>query len=209
MSTPKMSEKLVALLVSKKPIATLIADVRHYVQSMTGNVHFPTPNPALSVVTAANNTLETSYDAAQLKTKGFAQKRNADLKALKIQLNLLAAYVVSIANQDPNNAENIILSAGMALKKHTPPQPKVFTVKQGKLSGSVNLDSKAQKRAFYIYQMTTDITNPASWVTIYNGTKVRFTKTGLAVGSHPYFRVAVVTVTGQGDFSLPVGIVVN
>jgi hypothetical protein len=103
----------------------------------------------------------------------------------------LAGYVETAANADPPNAENIINSSGMPVKKTPVIQPKIFTAVAMKTPGIVRLNSKATPRASYVYEMTTDPATPASWSNIYIGGIVKFDKTGLTTGTRYYFRVAV------------------
>jgi hypothetical protein len=116
--------------------------------------------------------------------------------------------VETIANADADNAAIIIGSSGFALKKPAVHGPKLFTVKPGKASGSVNLDSKAAKGAVYVYEMTTDPNTPASWANIYIGKTTRFLKTGLSSGQRYYFRVAVIIKGVQQPWSPVVNVVI-
>ncbi|HEV7230789.1 MAG TPA: fibronectin type III domain-containing protein, partial [Bacteroidia bacterium] len=127
---------------------------------------------------------------------------------LALSLKTLSGYVEGIANLDPVNAENIIISAGMAVKKPSVHGPKLFTVKPGKAAGSVNLDSKAEKGAVYVYEMTTDPNTPTSWANIYIGKTTKFLKTGLSSGQRYYFRVAVIIKGVQEPWSPVVNVVI-
>ncbi|HEV7230707.1 MAG TPA: fibronectin type III domain-containing protein, partial [Bacteroidia bacterium] len=127
---------------------------------------------------------------------------------LALSLKTLSGYVEGIANLDPVNAENIIISAGMAVKKPSVHGPKLFTAKPGKAAGSVNLDSKAEKGAVYVYEMTTDPNTPASWTNIYIGKTTKFLKTGLSSGQRYYFRVAVIIKGVQEPWSPVVNVVI-
>jgi len=93
---------MVALGTSKIPVTQLIANTRHYVTSMTGNTHFPTPSPDLASVTTQVNLLETDYNISLTRVKGSVSKMRAEQKKLIIQLKALAAYVESVANADPD-----------------------------------------------------------------------------------------------------------
>ena len=208
-SKPKVPKKTVALLLSKKPAPQVIADAKSYVQKMTGNTNFPTPSPALATVSTEIATLEASYGVSLSRVKGSVAQMHSDLKALSITLKLLASYVENIANADPDNAEAIINSAGMTVKKHTPLPPKVFTVKQGATPGVVLVNSKASKRASYIYQYTTDQNNANSWVDGYKNVKVKGSITGLTPATRYYFRVATVSTTGESSWSPIISFVVN
>jgi hypothetical protein len=200
MST-KQKKQIVALGISKLPVPQLIANTRHYVTEMTGNSNFPNPNPTLASVTAQVNLVETDYDISLTRVKGSVSKMKAEVRSLMILLKALAAYVEGIANANSDHAADIIASAGMPLKKPAVHPPKTFSVKQGTLSGTVVLNTKGVRSSAYIYQMTTDPTNAASWATIYIGTRVKFIKDGLTHATHYSFRVAVSTKGVQGDWS--------
>jgi hypothetical protein len=205
----KVPIKETALLLSKQSPPQVSANASHYVQCMTGNANFPAPSPSLASVTALITALDNAYDVSLTRVRGSVSKMRVALKKLCISLKALAAYVESTANADPDNASNIIASSGMPEKKAKVRAPKGFTAKAGKLMGSVVLNTKAVKGSAYIYQMTTDPTNPASWVTICTVTKVRFTKTGLTSGTRYYFRVAVSTKSVQSDWSFVLNVLVD
>jgi hypothetical protein len=211
MNKAKGRKKIPALYLDRKPVLQVVADARHYVLNMTGNTYFTTPTPTLATITTGANNLEAAQKAAGNRTIGLISQRNLALKALEASLHDLANYVKVTANQsgDPDLASTILASSGMAERKFTPHKPKVFSVTQGKLSGSVVLDTKAVAGGVYIYQMSTDPNNAASWATVYTGKKVKFTKTGLTIGVRTYFRVAVIDKNVQGDFSTPLSLVVN
>jgi hypothetical protein len=208
-SKPKVPKRTVALLLAKKSTPQIIADAKSYVQKMTGNTNFPTPSPSLATVSTQIATLEASYSVSLTKAKGAAAQMHSDLKTLSSTLKNLAAYVENTANADPDNAEAIINSAGMTVKKHTPLPPKVFSVKQGATSGVVEVNSKAVSRASYIYQYTTDQTNANSWVDGYKNAKVKGFITGLTPGIRYYFRVATISTTGESSWSNVISMLVS
>jgi hypothetical protein len=208
MSIEKVKRVVAVIKASKLPVAQLIANATHYVQSMTSNVNFPTPDPALSVITAEITALDAANQLALTRVKGSVGKMRTVQKQLITSLNGLAGYVTRISNNDPANAQNILTSSGMAEKKPSVRAPKTFSVKQGALTGTVVLNTKAITRGTYIYQMTTDVNTPASWTTIYIGGKVKFTKTGLTAGTKVYFREANVDKGVQGNYSDAISIVV-
>jgi hypothetical protein len=204
----KAPKKLVALLQSKLTPIQLVALSTHIVNSMTGNTHFQNPQPALATIATQKDSLEAAFQASMTHLKGTADKTSVARKALALSLKTLSGYVEGIANLDQDNAENIIISAGMAVKRPSINRPKLFTVKPGKASGSVNLDSKAEKGAVYVYEMTTDPNTPASWANIYIGKTTRFLKTGLSSGQRYYFRVAVIIKGVQQPWSPTVNVVI-
>jgi hypothetical protein len=210
MSTkPKIIKRIIALLLSKISIVQLISNARHYVTSMTGNAHFPTPNPDLASITTQVNLLETDYNVSLTRVKGSVAKMRAEQKKLIILLKGLAAYVETIANADPDHALDIIAGAGMVVRKTSVRKPHVFSVSNGKLKGTAVLTTKAVSRGTYLYQMTTDPNTPASWVQIYAGSNVKFTKTGLTSGTRYYFRGAVSSKGVLGDWTTPEDVLIQ
>ncbi len=201
MSKPKVLKKLVALDLHKLTPPQVAALANHCVTQMTGNSYFPTPTPALASVTTQATALTNAYDLSLTRARGSVGAMHTELKSLSVLLKLLAAYVESIANADPANAETIIASAGMTVKKSQVRLPKTFTAVAGKLKGTVKLNTLAVRQTAYIYQMTTDPNTVTSWTTIYTGTSVKFTMEGLTSATHYYFRVAYSTKGIQGNWS--------
>ena len=206
-TTPKVQKKLVALGLSKLSAPQVIANTKLYVQKMTGNTNFPTPTPSLTTVSTQLATLEAAYTLSQTRVKGSVSKMKVELKALEILLKNLASYVETIANADPDNAENIIQSAGMTVKKAAARPPKVFSATLTKVPGQVKLNSKAAgKTACYIYQMTTDPNTVTSWQTILTSNNVKDLVNGLASNTRYYFRVAVSIKGIQAAWSTTVNV---
>jgi hypothetical protein len=97
----------------------------------------------------------------------------------------------------------------MTVKRPSTRVSKGFLVRMGPLSGTLKLSTTAVIRGAYIYQMCTDPDNPVDWTTMYTGTRVKFLKTGLTVGTRYYFRVAVCAKGVQGDWSVTKNILVS
>ena len=210
MSTkPKIIKHLAALGLSKLTPPQIVANANHYAQQMTGNAHFPQPSPALADVTTQSKVVETAYALSQTRARGSVSKMHVEVKGLARLLKGLAAYVETIANADPDNAENIIISAGMPVKKHKTVVPKTFTAKAGKNPGTVVLNNKAIPHAINIYQMSTDPNNPASWVTLVTDTRVRYVKTGLTSGIRYFFRTAQINKGVQSAYSPVVDVIIS
>jgi hypothetical protein len=210
MSTKTKTEKsLVSLGISGIAVPKLILNTRHYVTNMTGNAVFPNPTPPLATITTQVNLLETNYNISVTRVKGSVAAMRTTEKQLLILIKGLAAYVETIANADPENALKIISEAGMEPKKTAARPPKKFSLTNGKLSGTVVINDKAVVRGTYLYQMTTDPNTPASWVQVYAGGNVKFTKTGLTTGTRYYFRAAISVKGIQGNWSAPLDILVQ
>jgi hypothetical protein len=195
--------KSVAALNLRKLTASQVVDEAHFiVTSMTGNVNFPAPTPGLTQVTTDANNLDASVQAAKTRARGTGSHVAAMLKAIKVTLKLLVAYVENIANATPDHADTIIISSGMFVKKHTPIIKADFSVKAGKNTGEAVLVCKASPHSTYVFEMTTDPSNPALWMAINKGTKSRYTKTGLTSGKLYYFRVTRTDKNGEHPASI-------
>jgi hypothetical protein len=174
---------------------------------MTGNKYFTTPNPALATVEADKKALESAQTIAETKVKGATKVRDAARLVVLDDLHHLKAYVQLIADADPENAQAIIVSAGMSVKKISAHAKQDFVAKQGKVSASASLRAKAAaRRASYQWQVSTDqkIWNDLS-VTLIAHTEVL----GLTPGVTHYFRHRVVTKTGTSDWSQVVSLLVK
>ena len=150
----------IALNLALQSVTVKIAKGRHYVTSMTGNAYFTTPNPTLASVTTAVNNLETAADNAD----GGGEEETAIMHEKETivdkQLTKLGGYVEGIANDDPDNAASIVLSAGMDLKKPAAPvgpvsRPENLRAGFGSLPGTIKLRCKKSKGAVaLIWQMS-------------------------------------------------------
>ena len=111
-------------------------------------------------------------------------------------LEVLKAYVQSVADATPENAISIIESSGLALRKTTT------------LSGSVKLTAPlAGRRAAYRWQYSTD--GGKTWVDASETLQAKTTVTGLPVGTTVQFRYRSVIKGGASDWSAPLSMVVS
>ncbi|HXC04094.1 MAG TPA: fibronectin type III domain-containing protein [Bacteroidia bacterium] len=205
----KVPKKEAALKLGKLSVAQVITTAKHYVQSMTGNTNFPAPTPALSVISAQIAALEAAVAIAQTRVRGSVGKMNTERKALTTLLLNLASYVQTIANADPENSGSIINSAGMDVKKPSQRASKTFSVVLSKtIPNAVVLNTKAVSRSSYIYEVTTDTTNPNGWTVAITSNTVKYVKTGFTSGTRYYFRVAVVTKNIQGPWSPVLNVII-
>ena len=118
-------------------VPDIIKQGRAIVVAMTANTSFPSSNPALAAVTTALDELDTAETAALTKAKGTAEARDAALAKVKRLLRQLEAYVQLIADGSGEQAEPVIVSAAMNVRKVTPRQKQVFEAVQS-VSGSTS-----------------------------------------------------------------------
>ena len=196
-----MRKSLAILGLSHMPIPQKIELGRFIVTSMTGNANFPTPNPTLASVTTNINALETAYIAARGGGHDETAVMYAREAALVLSLEALLFYVQPIANANPANADAIILSAGMRVKR--PPSARLngFRLALTGSPGEVILRTIYEPHASFIWQKTLTPLVEESWQTMHMGTQGKFLVTGLTRGTLYFFRVAMVDKNGQNPWS--------
>ena len=207
-SSNKKVHRSVAVLKLPGPIALLVVYVQGILKAMTGNPTFPTPNPPLTAVSGAANDLQAAETAARTRATGTIATRNEKRAALVTLLEVLKAYVQSVADATPENAISIIESSGLALRKTTVRAPRVFAAKATTLSGSVKLIAPlAGRRAAYRWQYSTD--GGKTWVDASETLQAKTSVTGLPVGTTAQFRYRSIIKGGAGDWSAPLSLVVS
>jgi len=160
--------------------------------SMTGNTHFPTPDPPLADLLAAI----TNFQAAVLKAKNGSKEDTADKNAKRqtlVDLLHKLSYYVQLTS---NGGETIILSSGFDVNKQPGtvgvlPKPENFKVSVGANKGSIDLscDPVAHAR-FYEFQYTEAPASVNSVWVLKTATKHKLLIEGLASGHQYTFKVA-------------------
>jgi hypothetical protein len=190
--------------VSTWSILVKISETRKYVLNMTGNPHFPNPEPSLADLTLGANELE----AAQLAVASNGSKQDyAQLKikskALDTLLRRVGQYVSFIANGEAN----IISSSGMAVSKDAQPvgpmpKPTDFQVLNGEASGTMICSTKSVKGAkVYVVQATATPDIESSWVIKAVSTRSRnIAVNGLTSGTKYFFRCTLIGASEQGSW---------
>jgi len=196
-----MKKVVVVLKLSRFSIPEKVEKGRFIVTSMTGNANFPTPSPDLATITTQVNELETASIAAAGGGVDETANMHAKEHVLDLSLKSLAAYVESIANSDPVNAEAIALSSGMDVKSGGTRSAQQFQVESTGNPGEVKLSTRSADRATFLFQVSTDPVNESSWTSIGQSTRAKMVKTGLVSGVRYYFRVAMIDKNGQNPWS--------
>lgn len=199
---------LVVLMLARLSVPQKVEKARFIVKSMTGNTHFSSPVPTLAEVAAAADELETAYLASRDAGKDETVAMHTKEEVLDNLLIRLGHYIEDTANMDEENAEEIILSAGVATKNVPMHTAREFRVKNTNMPGEVVARTKRVPRASYIWQYSTTPTDAASWVTAAITVKATVKISGLTSGKKYSFRVAVVTKDGQGPWSNEIDLVV-
>jgi len=199
----------VRLNIRNLPIPEKIARSQQIVTALTGNSNFMTPQPPLAQITAAINDLETAYNAAQAarqEAKARTAAQNTKEEAHDRIMTQLAAYVESVAGDD----QEIIMSAGLDVRaasapaSSTPSTPLGLTATVGDREGEIDLSWDTVRSArSYVIERSADPPTETSWTHAGVSTRSQATIDGLTSGTRYWFRVSVLTTTGQSGWSNP------
>jgi hypothetical protein len=199
--------RVLAVLRLSYQIALLITQVKAIMQAMTGNTFFPTPNPMLAVILTHLSELHEAEAAAKRKTTGAAAARDVKKNVVRSDMQLLRAYVQSIADSMPSMAEQVIKSAGMGVRRVNPRQKNTFTATQGDISGVVELTAAvAALAACYQWEWSSDL---HTWTSLTPTIQANTTVSGLTPATTYYFRYRAVTRAGQGDWGQIIALLVK
>lgn len=198
------------LVASKLPVRTsdLIRTGHAIIVAMSNNPHFPNPNPPLATLTASLTALDTAQTATKTRAQGTVAARNAARLQFISDLHAAKAYVQQVADANPEQAEAIITSAGMAVRKAPARVTPDFAATPGAVSGQAKLRVKsAGARACYDWEWSAD--GAKTWTTVPSTLQARTVIGGLPVATNVLFRVRAVTKTGEGDWSQPTGLLIK
>ncbi len=180
---------------------------RSVVTMMTGNQNFPAPMPPLSDVSTYLDTLEAREELVRKGGKGMVPLRNVALRKAHTSMTLIRAYVQSVANREPEQAEAIVLGAGMNVGKPRTRTKLPVEVRHGNAVGEVVLDARALPPPVqYRWQMSTD---QATWTDLPETFRTKSVVEGLVPATIYSFRLRTVTNNGPSEWSPPVSIVAH
>lgn len=190
-------------------IAALISLAKAIVVAMTKNIaSFPSPQPTLATVSKGIADLETAEAGALSRLKGAVTARNNARSALVVLLEQLKAYVQTVADANMLHGAEIIQSAAMEVKKAPQRAKRSFAVKQGPLSGSVEVIT-ASAGPHAAYEWETSIDGGKTWQLAPSTMQAKTSFTGLAAGSTFMVRYRVLTRKGEGDWAQPISFLVK
>jgi hypothetical protein len=92
-SKKTIRRSIASLNLTPSKVSTLVTYSQGIVKGMTGNPAFPSSGPALAVLSAAVNDLQTAETAALARTKGAVALRNEKRAALVLLLQQLRGDV--------------------------------------------------------------------------------------------------------------------
>ncbi len=197
-------------VVRKLPasIPLLIEYLRAILAAMTGNAHFLTPTPPLATVTTAVGGLESAQAATKTRAPGSVAARDTAHSQVLVQVRQLLGYVQQIADANPEQAAEIIASAGLKSRTSVPPIKPPFAVNPGPVSGSARLAVRAAgPRAAYDWEYSLD--GGKTWVAVPTTLQAKTVITGLPVAASVMFRSRGVIKGGAADWSQPLTLLVK
>jgi hypothetical protein len=177
-------------------------------EGLNNNPRFPLPDPIITAFTVALGNYSAAETAAQTRAKGTIAARNAAKVVFVGALHALKARVQQVADANPENAEAIITSTNLSVRKSAIRQKQTFLAKAGTVSGAVHLTAQsAGPRACYEWQYSVDAGK--TWIQAPNTMQAKTTILNLPVAVVVEFRYRVTTKLGMGDWSLPTSILVK
>jgi hypothetical protein len=170
------------------------------VTAMTNNPHFTASAAQVTAAGAILTKLDAAETATQTRAKGTVQARNTARADAVSALHGLKAIVQVAADASPEDAETIIVSAGMQAKKPPVHVKADFQAKPGATSGSATLTVRAAgRRASYEWEWSSD--GAKTWTATAPSLQAHTTVTGLPVATSIQFRYRPITKAGPGDWS--------
>jgi hypothetical protein len=197
-------------VVRKLPLSIplLIEYVRAILAAMAGNAHFPTPTPPLATLTTSVNGLESAQATTKTRAPGSVAARDTAHKQVTDQVHQLFGYIQQIADANPEQAAEIIASAGIKSRTNVPPTKPPFAVNPGPVSGSARLAMKAAGgRAAYDWEYSLD--GGKTWVAATTTVQAKTVISGLPVATSVMFRARAVIKGGAADWGQPITLVVK
>jgi hypothetical protein len=196
------SRPLAVLHTTRLNVPSLIQLAQAVLTGMTGNPVLPTPTPALTVLSAALGDLTNAENAALTRARGAVATRNEKRAILTSVLELLRGYVQGVADANPSTAAAIIEGAAMAVRRTPSRTPRVFSIRQGAVSGTAIIRTgSAGSGTSYEWQYS--INGGQTWVAAPPTIQARMTLSGLAPLTTLEVKYRAVTRRGPTDWSQP------
>lgn len=203
MTAPKVTQRSIASLKLPRAIDPLIADAKRIVGSVTDNPHLPAPIPAPWVISTAIADLQTAQTATLARTRGTIEVRDEKRWVLVSLLQQLRGCVQVAADADPDNADGIIASTGLSVRKQPVRPPRVFSATPGTASGEVKVAAPSAGRDAS-YEWLYSVDGGESWLDMPTTLQASTRIVGLTPGTSVMFRYRPITRRGATGWSQPV-----
>jgi hypothetical protein len=208
----KSKRRPVALLNlrSLQRLGSFLEKMRFIALQMTENASFfSSPIPALATFSAHIADLEAAEDKAMTHEPGRVAERNQKYTVVLDDAYSLLSYVQSLADSasDEDEAIAIIAASGFNMKHHGVKIKPDISVKNTKVSGTVQLIAKSPgKYSANEWQMSDDMIN---WINLPVTLTAKLSVNGLTPGTTKHFRHRSVTKEGESSWSQIVTLVIT
>ena len=140
MNIKTLVKQVTVVLNFPTAISSFIVFAKAICQAMLNNPFFKASAEKVTKLNTDITALDNAETACSTKPPtGSVEARNAALELVKADLRSLRNDVQEIADADPENAQTIIISAGMSVKKSTTHGKQQNTVEDGIDEGCVEL----------------------------------------------------------------------
>ena len=208
---PKTVIKRIIVALNQKKLqkmGTFIGKAKFITKSMAASSWFPSPPITLATVNTDIANLDTAQTTALSKTKGAVQARD-DKKVIALSdLHILMAYVQSIADANPKNAESIITASGFDVKggaSHSKPD---ISVKPKKGESGTMIATVKKIAGSIANQWKYSIDGGKTWIDLLPTAKVKTEITGLTPGSSLIVMHCPVLRKGKGTWITSAAVIV-
>ena len=191
-------KRIIAVLMFPREINNFISYAKTIYKAMNGNPNFPNSGAKLTKLNTDTLALENAESGLHTKPpKNTTDERDAALEKVKNDLRALQPDVQSAADANPAQAEVIVQSSGMKVKKTSIRQKQQDNVKDGKVSGTVLVT--ATGRGAHEWQMSKD---QKEIITLDSTSAANVIVTGLIPGEWWFFRSRkILTKNKKGNWS--------
>jgi hypothetical protein len=211
-----MSQRLLPILkINRKSCASVLGRAYAIDNGMSGDTkRFSAPNPPLAVLQQQIDKVEAAEKQARSGAQGAAAVRNLARDHLVQMLEDECAYVKTLCDASPEEAQVIIQAAGMECAAPRIVERSILKVKRGAASGTVDLDAavallagRNSKGKVFNWQWTADGGKTFNDAPATPSGKT--TLQDLPALAMLGFRVRVTNSDGPGEWSPTVSIVVH
>jgi hypothetical protein len=198
-----MPRKIVVKSDFPRNQAKFIAFAENVAVCLTGNTTFPAPPVTPAALTALIAILSAAEALANKRGAGAATARDTAREHVETGLRQDEAYVEAIiATMALLDARAALATSGFLEKKASTYAKGPYSVDDGKLSGSADIDVKALGRHGTVqYCHQSSLTGSAPWVDYPPTIETKFTITGLPVGTVVSFRYRPLVKGAYGNWS--------
>jgi hypothetical protein len=205
--------KVIAVLNTKKlqQIGAFMAKAKLVRQNMNGNTWFPNPPVSLAdsgVFDTDIKALDVAETTALTRAMGAAKIRDDKKQIVLNDLHLLMAYVQTIIDANPKNAETIAISSGFDVKHIASRSKEAISVKpkKGESGTMVVTVKKIAGTLANLWEYSTD--GGKTWLEMDATGKGKIEITGLIPGSSLIVRNRPILRKGKGTWLQSASVIV-